>query len=653
MDRVYYADNLDVLRSLPSASIPLIYIDPPFNTGRERVRTALRTVRAADGDRTGFQGERYATTVLGTERYADAFDDYAAFLEPRLREAHRILAPDGTLYFHGDYREIHYCKVQLDGIFGRASFLNEIIWAYDYGGRTSKRWPPKHDTILVYVKDPHNYVFNADDVDREPYMAPGLVGPEKAARGKLPSDCYSEDTDVFTDRGWLPFKDLALTDRVASVSPQGELLYARPSKIHAHRYRGPMCSFHTKAIDLLVTPNHRLYLRPKHGDEYCFVEAQAVIHEGQARGSSFYYALRNQLSWQGEEPTEGSFQVPPCDYQRAYAAKPLPTFDLGDWCEFLGLYIAEGNATSYADRHEVGITQLKSENLGHIASLLRRMGLTFHYDGRTFIICNKQLTLYLRSFGKAHEKFVPRDLLRLPRPYLERLYEGLMRGDGHRRGDEEIYSTTSRRLADDVQELLLKRGYNANIILTRHAEEKFPNWKPLYCVSRRISRESTIFPSKHASMVDYDGMVYCCTVEPYHTLLVRRNGKPVVCGNCWWHTIVSPTGKEKTGYPTQKPLGVLRRIVRASSRPGDVVLDFFAGSGTTGAAARELGRRFLLVDNNEAALRVMARRFAAYPDLEFVGFDPATATTGVDQNPLPLPALGEGGGAARERGGGG
>ncbi|HET8630352.1 MAG TPA: site-specific DNA-methyltransferase [Thermomicrobiales bacterium] len=310
MDRVYYADNLDVLRSLPSDSIPLIYIDPPFNTGRERVRTALRTVRAADGDRTGFLGRRYATTVLGTERYADAFDDYAAFLEPRLREAHRVLAPDGTLYFHGDYREIHYCKVQLDGIFGRACFLNEIVWAYDYGGRTKKRWPPKHDTILVYVKDPLRYVFNADDVDREPYMAPGLVGPEKAARGKLPSDV-------------------------------------------------------------------------------------------------------------------------------------------------------------------------------------------------------------------------------------------------------------------------------------------------------------------------------------------------------WWRTIVSPTGKEKTGYPTQKPLGVLRRIVRASSRPGDVVLDFFAGSGTTGAAARELGRRFILVDNNEAALRVMARRFATYPDVDFIGFDPATGASPVIDNSLPLPELGEGGGAARQRGGGG
>ncbi len=280
MRRIVYGDNLPILQALPDDSVPLIYIDPPFNTGRTQARARLRTERADDGDRAGFRGARYRTTRLGSESYADSFDDYLGFLEPRLREAYRVLAPHGSFYFHIDYREVHYCKVLLDGIFGRDSFLNEIIWAYDYGARTTKRWPAKHDNILVYVKDPAHYVFNAEEVDREPYMAPGLVGPEKAARGKAPTDT-------------------------------------------------------------------------------------------------------------------------------------------------------------------------------------------------------------------------------------------------------------------------------------------------------------------------------------------------------WWHTIVSPTGREKTGYPTQKPLGVLRRIITASSRPGDLVLDFFAGSGTTGAAALALRRDFLLIDNNEAALTTMARRFGALPDVEFVCFDPA------------------------------
>jgi len=278
--RIELGENLAVLAGMVSGSIPLIYIDPPFNTGKPRRRTTTRTTPDLNGNRTGFGGRRYRTTHLGTTSYADAFDDYLAFLEPRLREAHRLLTSNGTLYVHLDPREVHYVKVLLDDIFGRASFLNEIIWVYDYGGRPRDRWPAKHDNILVYVKNPRDYVFNADDVDREPYMAPGLVTPEKAARGKAPSDA-------------------------------------------------------------------------------------------------------------------------------------------------------------------------------------------------------------------------------------------------------------------------------------------------------------------------------------------------------WWHTIVSPTGKEKTGYPTQKPIGVLKRIVAASSRPDDVVLDFFAGSGTTGAAALALGRRFHLVDNNSEALEVMRRRFDGVADVEYVGYEPA------------------------------
>ena len=280
MNRIIYGDNLPFLRRLPDSSFPLIYLDPPFNTGAPQTRRSLRTERAENGDRVGFQGQRYQTTQLGVLSFSDYFEDFLGFIEPRLREAYRVLAADGTLYFHIDYREAHYCKVLLDTIFGRASFLNEIIWAYDYGGRARRRWPAKHDTILVYVKDPDHYTFNTEEVEREPYMAPGLVGPEKAARGKLPTDV-------------------------------------------------------------------------------------------------------------------------------------------------------------------------------------------------------------------------------------------------------------------------------------------------------------------------------------------------------WWHTIVSPTGREKTGYPTQKPLGVLRRVIAASSRPGDTVLDFFAGSGTTGAAALALNRRFVLVDSHEAALIVMARRFAGRDDVSFEGFDAA------------------------------
>ena len=191
-DMVVHGDNLEALAQLPDGAFQLIYIDPPFNTGRVQSRQSIKTVRASDetADRIGFGGHGYATTKGEVASYIDSFDDYWAFLEPRLLEAWRLLADTGTFYLHLDYREVHYAKVLLDGLFGKECFLNEIIWAYDYGARTKKRWPAKHDNILVYVKDPSKYHFDSEAVDREPYMAPGLVTPEKAARGKLPTDVW-------------------------------------------------------------------------------------------------------------------------------------------------------------------------------------------------------------------------------------------------------------------------------------------------------------------------------------------------------------------------------------------------------------------------------------------------------------------------------
>lgn len=190
---VVAGDNLPILQGLPDQSFQLIYIDPPFNTGKVQSRQSLKTVRTdapVAGSRVGFQGQTYETVRGKVTAYNDSFSDYWGFLEPRLEEAWRLLATTGTLYLHLDYREVHYAKVLLDALFGRDCFLNEIIWAYDYGGRSKRKWPAKHDNILVYVKDPKRYYFDSESVDREPYMAPGLVTPEKAARGKLPTDVW-------------------------------------------------------------------------------------------------------------------------------------------------------------------------------------------------------------------------------------------------------------------------------------------------------------------------------------------------------------------------------------------------------------------------------------------------------------------------------
>ena len=219
---IRFGDNLELLKEIPDNSIDLIYIDPPFNTGHKQKKVTIATTRVEDGgDRTGFGGRRYRTEVVSEKSYDDAFDDYLGFLEPRLREAYRVLKPTGSLYFHNDYREIHYCKILLDRIFGRESFLNEIIWAYDYGGKPKKKWAAKHDNILLYVKDPEHYTFNYDEIDRIPYKAPDLVGPEKASIGKIITDvwwCSVVNTNGKEKTGYPTQKPEEILSRIVRVS---------------------------------------------------------------------------------------------------------------------------------------------------------------------------------------------------------------------------------------------------------------------------------------------------------------------------------------------------------------------------------------------------------------------------------------------------
>ncbi|MFU8773602.1 MAG: DNA-methyltransferase [Anaerolineales bacterium] len=223
--RIYFGDNLPILQNLEDESINLIYIDPPFNTGKQQRRTRIKTSRSETGDRIGFSGNRYQTIEIGTQEYTDRFESsqaYLDFLKPRLTEAYRILSSNGSLYFHLDYREVHYCKVfLLDEIFGRECFLNEIIWAYDFGGRPKNKWPPKHDNILLYVKDAANYVFNYEDIERIPYMSPGLVGPDKARKGKVPTDTWWHTivpTNSKERTGYPTQKPVAITNRIIQAS---------------------------------------------------------------------------------------------------------------------------------------------------------------------------------------------------------------------------------------------------------------------------------------------------------------------------------------------------------------------------------------------------------------------------------------------------
>ena len=230
---LYYGDNLSILQEyIPDESVNLIYIDPPFNTGKFQQRTEIYVKPDAQGDRVGFKGRTYRTHKGKTTHYADKFessDAYLQFLRPRFEEAYRVLHPQGSFFLHIDYREVHYCKVMLDEIFGRESFMNEIIWAYDYGGRSKSRWSTKHDNILWYAKTPKHYTFNFDEMDRIPYMAPGLVGKAKAARGKTPTDVWWHtivSTNGSEKTGYPTQKPLGILNRIVKVhsSPSDTLL---------------------------------------------------------------------------------------------------------------------------------------------------------------------------------------------------------------------------------------------------------------------------------------------------------------------------------------------------------------------------------------------------------------------------------------------
>lgn len=218
--RVLCGENLEVLRALPPAFARLVYIDPPFNTGVTQRRDRIKVRSDENGARKGFAGRSYVVERVASASYEDRFDDYVGFLIERVREAVRCMTADASLFVHVDPRESHYVKVALDGLLGRKSFMNEIIWSYDYGARSRTKWSQKHDVILWYARDPARYVYRYDDVDRIPYMAPTLVGAEKAARGKTPTDVWWQTivpTRGAEKTGYPTQKPLAILERIVCV----------------------------------------------------------------------------------------------------------------------------------------------------------------------------------------------------------------------------------------------------------------------------------------------------------------------------------------------------------------------------------------------------------------------------------------------------
>lgn len=205
-------DCLRIVPELDRESVDLIYIDPPFNTGKQRTGTLRNTGK---------------DVVLAS--YFDEYgDSYIEWMQAVCIELHHVLKPTGSFFLHADSKESHYLKVMCDEVFGRESFRNEIIWHYDYGGRSKRYWPAKHDTIFWYSKDEKDWTFDYDSIDRVPYLAPGLVGPEKAARGKVPTDVWWQTivpTASKARTGYPTQKPVEIIERIVKIhSNPGELV---------------------------------------------------------------------------------------------------------------------------------------------------------------------------------------------------------------------------------------------------------------------------------------------------------------------------------------------------------------------------------------------------------------------------------------------
>ena len=362
----------------------------------------------------------------------------------------------------------------------------------------------------------------------------------------MEQQCYDDETEVLTEAGWKLFQDVTADDRVATLSPDGRLEYAAPSNLVASEYDGELYYVKSRQVDLAVTPNHRMYVnlnrRADEWEGFGFIRMDEIPIHKRMR-------FKKNAVWEGEP--QDTYEIPPAvKFANQNSAGRLTDpilVGMDDWLEFLGYFLSEGSVQWHYQTgvpYRVVISQRMSESAEKIRRCLERLPFRFSYDGINFAINAKQLAEHLAPFGKCHEKYVPDYAKNLPPEQIEVLLDALMLGDGYvnKTTGVSVYTTSSKRLADDVTELLLKKGWSGNVHLMREAG--IPTSNPrggtstvtndIYQVT--IIRDGQNEPNvntngqRHIETRPYSGMIYCLEV-PNHTLYVRRNGIPIWCGN--------------------------------------------------------------------------------------------------------------------------
>jgi replicative DNA helicase Mcm len=353
----------------------------------------------------------------------------------------------------------------------------------------------------------------------------GVIGFNKGA-------CYDDKTEILTRKGWKFFKDLSKDDEVASLSKDHIFYWCRPTALQKYKYKGKMIQLNHKTVNLLVTPNHKLYLREQNSKNYKFEEASKL--------DKYAYTTINKVNWLGEE--KELFHLPKVDYHENSHGQHIEkdVIKMDHWLDFLGWYISEGSVVENSKDYIVCLKQLHKEKVLEIKRCLDNLGYNYCYTeaSGSFRIYNKQLHEYLKKLGKSDDKHIPDEFMNLSTRQLKILFDSLMKGDGHiSEGHTSSYYTTSKRLADQIQEITMKLGYNSAIKIrdrtgdTHLLRGGIVKGKSLsYEVSIRKSNETFMITKDVVTEKDYFGMVYCCTV-PEHVILVRRNGYSTWCGN--------------------------------------------------------------------------------------------------------------------------
>jgi intein/homing endonuclease len=368
--------------------------------------------------------------------------------------------------------------------------------------------------------------------------------------------CYDENTEVLTKEGFKKFSELSYNDEIATLNPEtDEIEYQHPIAIHKFYYKGKMVHIEGKSIDLFVTPEHKLYCanfyreRKGKNEGYNFIEAINLLQSFKYQK----YKFKRTAKWKGVK-TE-YFELP--SYEKNWMNRVFKEdkrlIPIVDWLKLFAWYIAEGDTSTYG---KVRIANTKEENLQEILELCKNLGFNASiYENSTkrlekagIRIYSVQLWKYLSQFGKATEKFIPNWIKMLPPDKLQVFLETITKGDGHKDSRNWKYYTSSKRLADDIQEIAIKAGYTASVSET--VDTRYGRNVHMYIVHiDRKMKDVTL--TQKPSLIDYDGFVYDVTVPKHHIILVRRNGKICWSSNSNYHKPEEMTDYHKSMKTSQ------------------------------------------------------------------------------------------------------